>query len=512
MKDPDLLIGLDAGTTALKAVLVGQDGKPLARVSEPYPLHTPQPGWAEQDPRDWAQAAERALVRLSRSDAFRGERVRGIGLSGQMHGTVFLDGADRVIRPALLWNDQRTFRECEEIQEALGGVEDLIRATGNLALTGFSAPKILWLRSNEPDAFRRLRQVLLPKDYVRFHLTGEKATEVSDASGTLLLDVAGRDWSGLVLDRLAVDRAILPDVHEATEVVGRLRAEVAGRAGLPAGIPVVAGAGDQAAGAVGTGNVAEGTITVSLGTSGVVFASSDRYLADPRGRLHAFCHASPGLWHTMGVMLAAGGSLEWVREVLSPPGAPEPFEKLISLAREVPAGSEGLLFHPYLTGERTPINNPHARGLLFGLTNRHGRGHVVRAVMEGVVCGILDCFELMNDLRIPVRRVLVTGGGARESLWCRMLADALGTRTHTVRIDEGPAFGAALLAGVGTGVFADVSAACRRAVHEAETYEPEPHLRPVYLDTHARYRELYEAVRTLYSVGDRRGPKGAGKG
>ena len=498
MRFSDLLVGLDVGTTALKAVAVSPRGELVAQASRPYPLLSPRPGWTEQDPEAWIRAAEDALAALAKAPGVDPARVAGIGLSGQMHGTVFLDSGGRVVRPALLWNDQRTEAECREIEAAFGGVPALVAATGNLALTGFSAPKLLWLRKIEPDAWRRMEKMLLPKDFVRFRMTGEIATEVSDASGTLLLDVPARAWSKRTLDLLDLDERLLPPVHESPEVVGRLTRAFAEATGFPAGTPVVAGAGDQAAGAVGTGNVAPGTITVCLGTSGVVFATGDRYRHEPEGRLHAFCHAAPGLWHTMGVMLSAGGSLEWLRGVLSPPGAPEPFEALTALAGKIPAGSEGLLFHPYLTGERTPLNDPSAKGLFFGLTARHSRGHLVRAVMEGVVHGLRDGYDLTRALGGPAGRVVFTGGGAKDALWRTILADALGREVETVAADEGPAFGAALLAGVGAGIFSDVAAACRAAVRVAGTTAPDPVRHELFLERHRRYGELHTAVKGLY--------------
>lgn len=498
MAESDLLIGLDVGTSALKAVAVTAQGELIAQVSESYPLYTPLPGWTEQDPEDWAKAACTALERLTSDPKLTGRKVAALSLSGQMHGTVFLDAAGKVIRPALLWNDQRTQKQCRQIQDAFGGVEPLVAATGNLALTGFSAPKILWLRENEPQAFDRTAKILLPKDYVRYRLTGQMTTEVSDASGTLLLDVKKRNWSDRTLDLLDLDRSLLPEVVESIEVAGEVTTEVAGQTGLPAGTPVVAGAGDQAAGAVGTGNVAPGTVTIAIGTSGVVFATSDSYLADPQGRLHAFCHASPGLWHTMGVMLSAGGSLQWLRGVLSTEGSIVSYSELVAAARLVPTGSEGLLFHPYLCGERTPINDPQAKGLFFGLTQRHGRGHLVRAVMEGVVYGILDCYRLMEQRGMPIKNILMTGGAAKEDLWCQLVADAVGLPVRTVRIDEGPAFGAALLAGVGVGLFKDVASACRAAVRIDRTYEPDPDHHRLLESGLIKYKKLYKAVKSYY--------------
>lgn len=414
----------------------------------------------------------------------RGEVV-GIGLAGQMHGSVFLDVSGEVIRPALLWNDQRTAVQCEAITDTVGE-ERLLSIAGNPALTGFQAPKILWLRDAEPGNFAKLARVLLPKDYIRFRLTGDYGTDVSDASGTLLLNVAQRDWSDEILDSLELPREWLPIVHESPEMTGQLRADIAEELGLPSGLPVAAGAGDNAAAAVGTGIVQAGLVSSSIGTSGVVFAHASGYTADPSGRLHAFCHAVPGAWHLMGVTLSAGGSLAWWRDALG--GA---YDALVASASRVLPGSEGLVFLPYLSGERTPHLDPRARGAFFGLTARHGLAHMTRAVMEGVVFSLRDSLEAFGSLGVPVEQVRATGGGARVDLWRRLQADIFELPVGRTAVDEGPAFGAALLAGVAAGVFADVAEATSLVRLREDTDVPDPERARVYSEYYEVYRSLY---------------------
>ena len=389
------MLGLDVGTSGARAVAVDDGGEILADASSEYPLSSPHPGWSEQDPEDWWEASKEFPAEAT--VGVDGEIV-GLGLTGQMHGSVFLDSYDRVNRPALLWNDQRTGAQCAEITERVGA-KRLIELAGNPALTGFQAPKILWLREEEPENYSRVASVLLPKDYVRLRLTGEKATDASDAAGTLLLDVRRRDWSGGILDALEIPSWWLPEVHEGPEETGRLRKDIAGELGLPSGLPVAAGGGDNAAAAVGTGIVREGLISSSVGTSGVLFAHTDRFSPDPSGRLHAFCHAVPGAYHLMGVTLSAGGSLAWWRQTVG-----GDYDELVSAASEAPAGSEGLLFLPYLSGERTPHLDPAARGAFFGLTSRHTLAHMTRAVMEGVLFSLRDSLEIMRGLGAPSQR------------------------------------------------------------------------------------------------------------
>jgi xylulokinase len=450
-----VLIGLDVGTSGVKGVAIEEDGTVAAVAEESYPLSTPQPGWAEQDPEDWWRASQRVLAQLPDGP---------IGLSGQMHGLVVLGEHDEVLRPAILWNDQRTGAECAEIERRIG-LERLLELTGNRALPGFTAPKLLWLQRNEPDVHARIRQVLLPKDYVRFRLTGERTIDASDASGTLLFDVAGRRWSEEVCDALEVPLEWLPSAHESTEV---------------------ATAGDQAAGALGVGIAAPGALSIVLGTSGVVFAVLPRYEVDPR--LHVFCHAVPDTWHAMGVMLSAAGSLAWFREI-----AGADYGVLDAEASRWEPGVEGLLFAPYLAGERTPHADPDARGAFTGLSSRHDRGALARAVMEGVAFGLRDSLELLRGLGVEASRGRISGGGARSDLWVRIAASALRLRIERMQLEEGAAYGAALLAGVRAGVFADAADAADRCVRVRETIEPEWD----YEDAYARFRSLYPTLKEL---------------
>jgi len=463
------VVGIDVGTSAVKAIAVGEDGTVLARREISYPLSTPRPGWSEQDPEDWWRATEQAL------DGLVDGAIAGIGLSGQMHGLVTLDASDAVIRPAILWNDQRTQAECEEI-EALVGLERLIELTGNRALTGFTAPKLLWLRRHEPDAYARIAHVLLPKDYVRLRLTGERAIDVADASGTLLLDVARRRWSSEVVSALELDPEWLPRVLESPEVSG----VTAG------GVPVAAGAGDQAAGALGVGVDRPGPLSVVLGTSGVVFAALPEYAADPQARVHAFCHAVPDTWHQMGVMLSAAGSLAWLRGVVG-----GEFGSLVDEAAAWEPGVEGLTFLPYLTGERTPHADADARGSFTGLSVRHDRGALVRAVLEGVACGLRDSFDLVGGGSLG----RASGGGARSDLWLQIVASVLELPLERVAVEEGAAYGAALLGGVAGGVWSDVGEAVAACVRTHGRVEPVAEWIEPYRELLPRYRALYPALR-----------------
>ncbi len=470
-----MIVGLDVGTTGVKAIAVAPDGRVVGVAERGYPLSTPRAGWSEQDPEDWWRAAEAALAALGPLE------IAGIGLSGQMHGLVVLDAHARVLRPAILWNDQRTGAECVEIEERIG-LERLIALTGNRALTGFTAPKLLWLRRHEPDVYRRIRRVLLPKDYVRLRLTGEWAMDLADASGTLLLDVAGRRWSDDVLDALEVPRAWLPPLLESPEVSGR----------TAGGIPVAAGAGDCAAAALGVGIDRPGPLSIVLGTSGVVFAALPSYAAEPQARVHAFCHAVPGQWHAMGVMLSAAGSLQWFRDVAAPEAA---FGALVDEAESWGPGADGLLFLPYLSGERTPHADPDARGAFVGLELRHDRGALVRAVLEGVAFGLRDSLELVRGLGVAARTARISGGGARSELWRRIVASVLGVPVETTAAEEGSAYGAALLGGVAGGVFADVPDAVSRCVRVRDVVEPDPGWAAAYDELYPRYRALYPALK-----------------
>jgi xylulokinase len=436
----------------------------LARVEREYPLSTPQPGWAEQDPEDWWQASQSALAELGWSEG------DPLGYSGQMHGLVALDADDAVLRSAILWNDQRTATECAEIEERVG-LSRLIELTGNRALTGFTAPKLLWLRRHEPDVYARIAHVLLPKDYVRFRLTGERAIDAADASGTLLFDVARRRWSSEMLELLELPLAWLPDAHESTEI---------------------GGAGDQAAGALGVGIDRPGRLSVVLGTSGVVFAALPAFAADPQARVHAFCHAVPDTWHAMGVMLSAAGSFRWLRDVL---GAG--YEELLADAAESPPGAEGVLFAPYLAGERTPHADPDARGAFTGLALHHERGVLVRAALEGVAFGLRDSLELLAELGVEPTAARVSGGGARSELWLRIVASVLGLPLERTAVEEGAAFGAALLGGVAAGVFTSAEEAVAACVRVRDVVEPDPAWASPYEESYARYRELYPALKAV---------------
>lgn len=468
------LVGLDVGTSSVKGIAIDEAGTVLRLAERGYPLSTPHPGWAEQDPEDWVRAATAVLAEL---DA---DHADGIGLTGQMHGLVALGADDRPLRPAILWNDGRTQAQCDEI-ESLVGREELIALTGNRALAGFTAPKLLWLREHEPDVYARIRRVLLPKDYVRLRLTGEHATDVSDASGTLLFDVARRRWSDELVDRLGLDRAWLPDALESVAVSGR----------TAAGVPVAAGAGDQAAGALGVGVTAEdGPASIVLGTSGVVFAARDAYAADPDGAAHAFCHAVPGTWHVMGVMLSAAGSLRWLRDVAAPG---EPFGTLLQEAATWEPGAEGLLFAPYLAGERTPHADPAARALFAGLTLRHDRGALTRAVLEGVAFGLADGLDRLAALGSRPSLARVSGGGARGRLWLQVIAAVLDLELERTAVDEGAAFGAALLGGVAGGVFADAAEAAAACVVTADTIAAPAGWTARYAELRPGYLALYGA-------------------
>jgi xylulokinase len=468
-------VGLDVGTTGVKAIAISADGSVLAQAEHGYPLHTPRRGWAEQDPGDWWRASEAALAEL-------GVVPAAIGLSGQMHGLVVLDDHDRVLRPAILWNDQRTAAECLEI-ERLVGEERLLALTGNPALTGFTAPKLLWLRRHEPETYRRIRHILLPKDYVRLRLTGEHVIDVADASGTLLFDVGARRWSAAMLDALDVPAEWLPRALESPVVSGT----------TSAGAPVAAGAGDQAASAVGVGVHEPGTTAVTIGTSGVVFTPLARFAPEPHGRLHVFCHAVPDRWHAMGVMLSAAGSLRWFRDALAPG---ESFQRLTAEAEEVPPGADGLLFLPYLTGERTPHADPDARGAFVGLAASHGRGELVRAVLEGVAFGLRDSLELIAKLERRPAVARVAGGAARSTLWLRIVASVLGVPLQRPTVEEGAAFGAALLAGVAAGHFTTVAEAVDATVRIRDVVEPDPRWQALYEESYARFRALYPALRS----------------
>lgn len=498
MSSLPICIGVDVGTSGTKAIAMDIRGAVLASALREYPLASPKAGWAEQDPADWRRAVLEALTELAAKVDSRA--VVAIGLTGQMHGSVFLDAENKVLRPALLWCDQRTAEQCETITEKAGGEAALVAMVANPALTGFTAPKILWLRDNEPELFEKTRKVLLPKDYIRWVLTGEYATDVADASGTLLFDVRNRCWHKGLMSKLDLDPSLMPRAFEGPEITGSLLPEIASQIGLPAGIPVAAGGGDQAAGGVGCGIVRPGIVSSSLGTSGVVFAFSDGVHADPKGRVHTFCHAVPGKWHVMGVMLSAGGALQWYRNTLcheemqqAKSSGRDTYTYITDQAKTVPCGAEGLIFLPYLTGERTPHRDPFAKAAFVGLSLRHTKAHMARAVMEGVAFGMRDSLDIMREMGIPLQVSRVSGGGGRSELWRQILADTGRIEIAQINVDEGPAFGAAILAGVGAGHFKSVEEACDNIIKET-------HRIPVIEENAVCYESYLQEFRACYTV------------
>ena len=470
---------------------------------EHQPFASPQPGWAEQDPRDWWRACGIAVKKaLQKSPSIRAEDIACVGFSGQMHGAVLLDAAGDVVRPALIWCDQRTEKQSQELS-AKFGTDKLIQLTCNPPLTNFTLTKILWVRENEPQLWARVRHIMLPKDYVRFRLTGDRAIDQADASGTLLLDVARRAWSKEVLSGTGIDESFLPKLYESPEVCGKLNAEGAAATFLKVGTPVVAGAGDQAAGAVGMGIVRAGVVSATIGTSGVVFAATDRPALDPRGRLHTFCHAIPGRWHVMGVTQAAGLSLRWFRDTFglaknaAASADRDPYEFLSEEAAIAPPGAEGLLWAPYLMGERTPHLDPNARGALVGITPSHHRGHILRAILEGVAFSLKDSFSIFEEMKVPVKQIRLGGGGARSPLWRQIQADVYAHEVEIVAAEEGAAYGAAILAAVGAKQFASVDEACDAVIRVATRVPPNPASSALLQKNYASFRRLYPALRSL---------------
>jgi len=489
-----LVLGIDVSTTATKAILVDAGGAVRGIGTAEYPYATPRPRWSEQDPELWWEGARGSVRDALAAAGVDGGAVRAVGLTGQMHGAVLLDAADRPVRPAILWNDQRTGAECDAIRAAVGP-DRLIEITGNDALTGFTAPKLLWVRANEPDVWARTAHVLLPKDYLRLRLSGEHAMDKADGSGTILFDLAARDWSPEVIAALELDPTLVPRTYEGPEVTGAVTPRAAAATGLRAGTPVVAGGGDQSANAVGVGAIDPGVVALSLGTSGVVFAATESPIVEARGRVHAFCHAVPGRWHLMSVMLSAAGSLRWFRDALAPDVS---FRSLDEEAAGVPAGSDGLWFLPYLTGERSPHPDPNARGAFIGLTVSHTRAHMTRAVLEGVAYGLRDGLEAMRAAGMPPpTQVRASGGGTASALWRRILADVLDVELVGTGTTEGAAYGAALLATPAAGMFTSVDEVVRAAVSVTPMAEPGPD-RAVYAERHALHRELYPALAPLF--------------
>lgn len=497
MNKPTYLLGLDISTTGAKALLVDEQGQVTASATTALNLSTPKPLWSEQDPMEWWSGASSSIRQALEQAGASGEQVRAIGLTGQMHGLVLLDDRNQVLRPAILWNDQRTSAECEEITHKVG-FDRLLHITGNKALTGFTAPKILWVRKHEPQIYAQVAHVLLPKDYVRFRLTGDYAVDKADGAGMLLFDLQKRDFSDEVLEILEIPRAWMPQAFEGPEITGRISPAAAAETGLQAGTPVVGGGGDQAAQAVGVGAVTPGIVALTLGTSGVVFATTQGPYIEPQGRLHAFCHSVPEAWHFMGVMLSAAGSLQWYRDTLAPD---LPFDDLLSPAKDIAPGSDGLFFLPYLTGERTPYPDPLARAAFVGLTVRHNQAHLTRAVLEGVAFGLRDSMELIKNAGLSeIQQVRVSGGGARSQLWRQILSDVMNTELVTVNTTEGAAFGAALLAGVGAGIWSNVEDACQAVIRTEQITQPDPLAVQAYQQSYPLFQGLYQSLKPTYDA------------
>jgi len=495
MANQHLLLGLDISTTGAKALLVDTKGAVVSSATTPLTLSTPHPLWSEQNPEDWWDGIVTSIRQALENVHQPGSAVSAIGLTGQMHGLVLLDDAGEVLRPAILWNDQRTGAQCDEIRARVG-LHRLIQITGNNALTGFTAPKILWVQQNEPEIYSRVRHILLPKDYIRYRLTDRFAMDKADGSGTILFDIRRRDWSHEMLSALTIPTEVLPPTYEGPQVTGTVSPEAAALTGLMVGTPVMAGGGDQSAQAVGVGAVEPGIIALTLGTSGVVFAATEAPLIEPEGRLHAFCHALPGHWHLMGVMLSAAGSLQWYRDTLAPDTS---FDDLLAEAARVPPGSEGLIFLPYLSGERTPYPDPLARGAWVGLTVRHTRGHLTRSVLEGVAFGLKDSFTLIKAVGLgEIHQVRASGGGTKSRVWRQILADVLGVELVTVNTTEGAAYGAALLAGVGARVWPDVPNACNATVTVTGWDIPNPDHVALYARSYPVYQSLYPALKPSF--------------
>ncbi|QUI22400.1 xylulokinase [Vallitalea pronyensis] len=500
------LLGIDIGTSGTKTVLFDTKGKQVASALEEYGMAQPKAGWAEQNPEDWWHAVANTIKQVIDASGIEPDQIKGIGLSGQMHGLVLLDEHNQVIRPSIIWCDQRTQKQCDDMT-AIVGRDKLIEITGNPAITGFTASKILWVKDNEPKNYERVHHILLPKDYIRLKLTGVYATEVSDASGMQLLDIEKRDWSDELLELLGIDRNLLAKVYESVEVTGGVTADVSQLTGLAKGTPVVGGAGDQAAGAIGNGIIAKGHVSATIGTSGVVFAHTDKPLKDPKGRIQTFCHALPGAWHVMGVTQGAGLSLRWYRDnfctneqhVAEDMGC-DPYELMTKEAAQAEVGSKGLMYLPYLMGERTPHLDPYAKGVFFGIAPSHTKRDMIRAIMEGVTYSLRDCLTLIHDLGIETNTVRVSGGGSKSALWRQMQADIYDRPVTTIHASEGPALGVAILAGVGTGVFSSVEEACEQLIDYGEGIQPNTANHQRYMQFYTLYAKLYAQLKDTFKA------------
>lgn len=493
------LLGIDVGTSGAKTILCDHNGRIAAEAVAEYPVHTPKPGWSEQDPEDWWRGVVKSVRKAMAAAGVKGPQIVGVGLSGQMHGSVFLDKDGKVIRKALLWNDQRTEKECREITERAGGLSKLLKMVANPAFTGFTAPKILWLRNNEKRNFDKVRKVLLPKDYIRYRLTGEYASEVSDASGTLLLDVSKRAWSKTLMSRLDLDMDILPPVFESPVASGSVDGVAARELGLAPGTPVAGGGGDQAMGAVGNGIVRKGVVSAMMGTSGVIFAYTDKMETEPEGRVHTFCHAVPGVWHMMSCMLSAGGMLQWYRNALCAAEMAEakkkkidPYDILVADAAKAPPGAEGLYCLPYLTGERTPHADPYARGCFIGLTPRHDKGMMTRSVMEGITFGMRDSLDIMRGMGVKASEIRLSGGGAKSAFWRQLQADIYGVDACVTNSTAGSAYGAMITGGVGAGVWKSIPEACDATIKVVKRIKRNP-------KSVRRYEAIYKPFGGLYA-------------
>ena len=495
------LIGVDIGTSGTKTVLFDEKGNTVASDLQEYPMYQPKSGWAEQDPEDWWRATHTSVNNVILKSGVSASEIKGIGLSGQMHGAVLLDKDYNVLRKAIIWCDQRSAQECVEITQRIGE-KRLIEITANPALTGFTASKIMWVKNHEPEIYEKVCKILLPKDYIRFRLTGEFATEVSDASGMQLMDIPNRQWSDEVLTKLEIDKSFLGSMHESQEVTGKIHQNAAKVTGLKEGTLVVGGAGDQAAGAIGNGIVKPGVISSTIGTSGVVFAHSENVSIDPKGRVHTFCHAVPGTWHIMGVTQAAGLSLKWFRDNFcieemrtAELMEVDPYVLMDQEAQKVKAGCSGLMYLPYLMGERTPHLDPDARGVFFGLSAKHQKKDMLRAIMEGVVYSLKDCLEIIKEMGVDVGEVRASGGGGKSKLWRQMQADAFGANINTIQSAEGPALGVALLAGIGAGVYDSVAQACDAVIKVESTQQPNDKMHHIYAPYYRLYKQLYTSLK-----------------